>query len=28
VELGYEPSVTLQEGMRDTAIWYRAAGWL
>jgi nucleoside-diphosphate-sugar epimerase len=26
-ELGYEPSVTLREGIRRTLAWYRAAGW-
>lgn len=27
-ELGYTPRVTLAEGMRTTAEWYRSAGWL
>jgi len=27
-ELGYRPSVSLEEGMRETAAWYRAQGWL
>lgn len=27
-ELGYEPQVTLDEGLRITADWYRARGWL
>lgn len=27
-ELGYAPSISLGPGMRDTALWYRAAGWL
>jgi nucleoside-diphosphate-sugar epimerase len=28
VELGYEPSVPLPAGVRETAAWYRAHGWL
>jgi nucleoside-diphosphate-sugar epimerase len=27
-ELGYAPSVDLEEGIRRTADWYRAQGWL
>ncbi|HJR60990.1 MAG TPA: NAD-dependent epimerase/dehydratase family protein [Vicinamibacterales bacterium] len=27
-ELGYEPRVTLREGIRRTLEWYRSAGWL
>ncbi|MDA1190385.1 MAG: NAD-dependent epimerase/dehydratase family protein, partial [Candidatus Poribacteria bacterium] len=27
-ELGFEPSVSLAEGMRETAAWYRENGWL
>jgi dihydroflavonol-4-reductase len=27
-DLGYRPQVTLADGMRETAAWYRAAGWL
>lgn len=27
-ELGYQPRVSLDDGMRATAQWYRAAGWL
>jgi dihydroflavonol-4-reductase len=27
-ELGYDPKVTLREGIRRTLEWYRAAGWL
>jgi nucleoside-diphosphate-sugar epimerase len=27
-ELGFAPSFTLEEGMRETVAWYRAAGWL
>ena len=27
-ELGYDPSVTLREGIRRTLSWYRAANWL
>jgi dihydroflavonol-4-reductase len=27
-ELGYAPRVLLRDGMRDTATWYRAEGWL
>ena len=27
-ELGYRPSVTLEEGIRETVAWYRQAGWL
>jgi nucleoside-diphosphate-sugar epimerase len=28
VDLGWEAAVGLGEGMRRTAAWYRAAGWL
>jgi dihydroflavonol-4-reductase len=28
LDLGYEPRLKLQEGIRDTVEWYRAAGWL
>jgi len=27
-ELGYQPTVTLDEGMRETATWYKAQGWM
>lgn len=27
-ELGYEPKVSLREGVRSTLAWYRAAGWV
>ena len=27
-ELGYQPAVSLEEGMRETLRWYREAGWL
>jgi nucleoside-diphosphate-sugar epimerase len=27
-ELAYRPTVTLEDGMRETAAWYRAQGWL
>lgn len=27
-ELGFEPAVRLEDGMRETAEWYRAQGWL
>ena len=27
-DLGYEPAVRIQEGVRETARWYREAGWL
>ena len=27
-ELGYEPKVSLREGVRTTLAWYRAAGWV
>jgi nucleoside-diphosphate-sugar epimerase len=27
-ELGWEPSVPLQEGVRETYLWYRRAGWM
>jgi dihydroflavonol-4-reductase len=27
-ELGYEPSISLREGIRRTLAWYRQAGWL
>ncbi len=27
-ELGYEPKVSLREGVRSTLAWYRAAGWI
>jgi nucleoside-diphosphate-sugar epimerase len=27
-ELGYEPSVELAEGLRETVVWYRRQGWL
>ena len=27
-ELGFEPRITLAEGVRTTAEWYRARGWL
>jgi dihydroflavonol-4-reductase len=27
-ELAYRPNVTLEEGMRETAAWYRGQGWL
>jgi dihydroflavonol-4-reductase len=28
MELGYEPAVSLREGVRRTIAWYRAAGWM
>jgi len=27
-DLGYHPTVPLEEGMRETAAWYRAQGWM
>jgi dihydroflavonol-4-reductase len=27
-ELGYEPTISLREGVRSTLAWYRAAGWI
>ncbi len=27
-ELGFEPTISLAEGMRETAAWYRSEGWL
>jgi dihydroflavonol-4-reductase len=27
-ELGYEPKISLREGVRSTLAWYRAAGWI
>jgi len=27
-DLGYAPAIALADGMRATAEWYRAAGWL
>ena len=27
-DLGYAPAVALDEGVRDTAAWYRSAGWI
>jgi dihydroflavonol-4-reductase len=27
-ELGYEPAIPLEEGLAETAAWYRQAGWL
>ena len=28
LELGYEPHLDLEEGLRQTAAWYREQGWL
>ncbi len=27
-ELGYEPKISLREGVRSTLAWYRAASWI